>query len=48
MSSIMEWAYQENDSTLLELLPDGEFIYSRESAEKWLKLLERWKQDTNN
>jgi hypothetical protein len=43
MGSIMEWSQQNKDSTLFELLPNGEFIYSEESAKKWINLFNSWK-----
>jgi len=45
MGSIMEYTALTNSNVISELLPDGEFIYSKDSAEKWLKLLKAWNDD---
>lgn len=42
MRSLYTWSTETNDSTLHHLLPDGKFIYSAESASRWLDLLDRW------
>ena len=44
MNSIMNWAAQTKTS-LTDLIPNGKFIYSKESAKKWLSLLKRWQGD---
>jgi len=43
MNSIMTWAAQTNIS-LSDLIPNGKFIYSKESAKKWLVLLKEWRK----
>jgi hypothetical protein len=42
IGSIYSWSNITNDNTINELIKDGEFIYSEESAKKWLKLLKKW------
>ncbi len=42
ISAIYSWSNMTNDNTINELIVNGEFIYSDESAEKWLRLLEKW------
>ncbi len=42
MNSIMEWASKTDNNPLSELLPNGEFTYSKETAEKWLIVLDKW------
>jgi len=45
MGSIIEYTTQTNNDILSELIPKGEFIYSQESAKKWLKLLGEWNKE---
>ncbi len=42
IGSIYSWSNMTRDSTINELIVKGEFIYSAETAEKWLSLLEKW------
>jgi hypothetical protein len=42
IGSIYSWSNITNDNTINELIKDGEFIYSEESAKKWLTLLKKW------
>ena len=42
LGSIYSWSKITNDSTIHDLIIDGEFIYSVESAKKWLILLDNW------
>jgi hypothetical protein len=47
LTSIYSWSEIARDSTINELIIDGKFIYSGETAKKWLMLLEKWnKKDT--
>ena len=41
--SIMQWSQKKNDSTIYKLIPNGQFIYSSESALKWMALFKKWK-----
>ncbi len=43
LSPLMEWAAENNEKTITEMMPDGKFIYSAENAEKNLALLRSWK-----
>ncbi len=45
IGSIMQWSKKKGDSTIYELLPNGQFIYSSESALKWITLFEKWKSE---
>ena len=42
IGSIMQWSQQTQDSTIYELIPNGQFLYSADAAQKWLNLFERW------
>lgn len=42
LGSVYSWSKITKDSTINELIKDGEFIYSNKSAKKWLKLLDKW------
>ena len=42
LGSIYSWSNMTRDSTINELIVNGEFIYSAETAKKWLYLLEKW------
>ena len=43
IGSIMQWSQQSQDSTIYELIPNGQFVYSAEAAQKWTDLFSRWK-----
>ena len=45
IGSIIQWSQQNQDSTIYELIPNGQFVYSDEAAHKWLDLFNRWKSD---
>ena len=45
MKSIVEFTKLTNNNILSQLIPKGEFVYSRESAQQWIKLLEAWKNE---
>lgn len=44
--TIMQWASRERSEALAELMPGGKFMYTAESAQKWLKLLKDWREAT--
>ena len=41
VGSLFQWSAQVQDSTIHELIIDGQFIYSSEAANKWMELFER-------
>ena len=41
VGSLYQWSAQVQDSTIHELIIDGQFIYSSEAARKWLELFEK-------
>jgi hypothetical protein len=45
LNSIYTWSNNTNDNTISELIINGEFIYSAESAKKWLILLDNWNRN---
>jgi hypothetical protein len=44
MGSIIDYTSKTNNNILSELIPNGEFVYSKENAEKWINLLEMWQK----
>ena len=42
LGAIYSWSKITKDSTINELIKNGEFIYSNKSAKDWLKLLNKW------
>ena len=42
IQEISEWSTKVNDDTISELIKNGQFIYSKESANKWLGLFKKW------
>ena len=48
VGSIYQWSAQVKDSTIHELIIDGQFIYSSEAANKWLELFERRSKSTDS
>ncbi len=42
LQSIIKWASKNKPELLNELMPKGEFLYTKESAIKWLTLLKDW------
>jgi len=38
------WAKEEKVEELSELMPDGVFIYNKNTAKKWLELLKEWSE----
>lgn len=43
IGSIMQWSQQTQDSTIYELIQNGQFVYSSVTAQKWMNLFEKWK-----
>ncbi len=43
MGKIFQWSAMAADSTVYELIREGQFIYSTESANKWMELFEKMK-----
>lgn len=43
IGSIFQWSQKAQDSTIYELIPNGQFTYSPEAARKWLDLIKKWK-----
>ena len=41
VGSLFQWSAQVQDSTIYELIIDGQFIYSSEAANKWMELFEK-------
>ncbi len=41
--TMMQWASKEHSEALAELMPGGKFIYTAETAKKWLELLKEWR-----
>ncbi len=42
IQTIVNWSQETQDSTIYELLPEGQFLYSSDAALKWLDLIGRW------
>ena len=40
---IYQWSQRAQDSTINDLIQNGQFVYSAKAAEKWLDLFDRWK-----
>ena len=45
IGSIMQWSQEKNDSTIHKLIHNGQFIYSSDSALKWMILFKKWKTE---
>lgn len=43
IGALYQWSQKAQDSTINELIQNGQFVYSAKSAEKWLNLFEKWK-----
>jgi hypothetical protein len=41
---IFQWLSEKRNEELSGLMPGGEFVYSTESARKWLSLLREWRE----
>ncbi|HMB89528.1 MAG TPA: nuclear transport factor 2 family protein [Rhodothermales bacterium] len=46
MQPAVEWAEQHRGDELAEIYPGNRMIYSREMAQRWVRLLREWRQDT--
>jgi hypothetical protein len=46
IGSVYQWSDMVKDNTIHDLIQNGEFVYSREAAGKWLDLFKRWKTFT--
>jgi len=44
LRSVTGWASREREEEFTRLMPEGEFLYGRESARVWLALLREWRQ----
>jgi hypothetical protein len=44
IGSIYQWSQANQDSTINELIQEGQFVYSTEAAEKWKDLFVKWKR----
>jgi hypothetical protein len=40
---IYQWSQKAQDSTINDLIQNGQFVYTAKAAEKWLDLFNRWK-----
>jgi hypothetical protein len=40
---LYQWSQKVKDSTINDLIQNGQFVYSAKAAEKWLDLFNRWK-----
>ncbi|WP_420602342.1 hypothetical protein [Flagellimonas sp.] len=43
IGALYKWSQKAQDSTIHDLIQNGQFVYSAEAAKKWLNLFERWK-----
>ena len=43
---IVEWVSQKRSHKLDELMPEGKWIFSAETAKGWLALVEEWRKET--
>ena len=46
-NDLMGWATKEKTKELSDLMPEGEFIYNKNTAKKWLELLKEWSKKVN-
>ena len=44
LNHLMKWALQTNPDMIAEISKDGEFVYNRQSAETWLKLVRKYER----
>ena len=44
LQSIIKWASVEQPELLNDLIPEGKFLYTKKSANKWLNIIELWLQ----
>lgn len=43
---IIEWTTANRSKVLLDLMPGGKFMYGKERAQKWISLLQEWRDAT--
>ncbi|RLD26478.1 MAG: hypothetical protein DRI75_11640 [Bacteroidetes bacterium] len=43
IGELYQWSQKNQDSTINDLIQNGQFVYSAEAAEKWLGLFSRWR-----
>jgi hypothetical protein len=43
IGALYQWSQKAQDSTINDLIQNGQFVYSAKAAEKWLDLFDRWK-----
>jgi len=43
IGALYQWSQKVQDSTINDLIQNGQFVYSAKAAEKWLDLFDRWK-----
>ncbi len=43
IGELYQWSQKAQDSTINDLIQNGQFVYSAEAAKKWLELFKRWK-----
>jgi hypothetical protein len=43
IGALYQWSQKAQDSTINDLIQNGQFVYSAEAAEKWLELFIRWR-----
>jgi hypothetical protein len=46
LEPFLEWAESAAPAEISELQPDGEFLFTAEMGRRWLRLLERWSEET--
>ncbi len=47
IGELYQWSQKVQDSTINDLLQNGQFVYSAKAAEKWHDLFNRWKASDN-
>jgi len=43
IGALYQWSQKAQDTTINDLIQNGQFVYSAKAAEKWLALFNRWK-----
>jgi hypothetical protein len=43
IGALYQWSQETQDSTINDLILNGQFLYSAKAADKWLDLFKRWK-----
>lgn len=46
MASFTKWATKEKPEHLGEIMPEGKSLYNAENAEKWIHLMQEWRETT--